>query len=185
MLHRLFIKRFIPNSIKILYMIKHLFTYCLLILLNINALAQKILKLDSGINPNAMVFQVGSQILFQLAGEKNNWHQAEIEAIDTEKKQIRIATGIVSLNDITAIRNLNPYPFLRKLSWGLKVFALTGSFWSIIGVVNGDSASKNFLIFSSTTGIVGWIIGICVRHKTYYLGKNRRSRLHALDLTPA
>jgi hypothetical protein len=166
-------------------MIKHLFTYSLLILLNINVLAQKILKLDSGMNPNSMVFQVGSEIVFQLAGEKNNWHQAEIEAIDTEKKQIRIATGVVSLNDITAIRNMNPYPFLRKLSLGLKVFAVTGSFWSVIGILKGDSASKNFMIFSSATGVLGWVIGVCVRHKTYYLGKNRRSRLHALDLTPA
>jgi hypothetical protein len=166
-------------------MIKHLFTYSLLILLNINVLAQKILKLDSGINPSAMVFQEGSEIIFQIAGEKNNWHQAQIEAIDTEKKQIRIATGVVSIDDITAVRNMNPYPFLRKVSGGLKIFSLSGSFWSLIGIVNGDEPSKNFLIFSGATGIMGWIIGICVRHKTYHLGKNRRSRLLALDLTPA
>jgi hypothetical protein len=172
-------------SIKILYMIKSIFTYSILILLNINVLAQKILKLDSGINPNAMIFQEGSEIVFQLAGEKNNWHRDQIEAIDTEKKQIRIATGIVSINDITAIRNLNPYPFLRKVSGGLKIFAISGSFWSGIGVLKGDEASKNFFIFSSATGLTGWILGICVRHKTYYLGKNRRSKLHALDLTPA
>jgi hypothetical protein len=164
---------------------QHLFTYCLLILLNINVLAQKILKLDSGINPSAMVFQAGSEIVFQLAGEKDNWHRDLIEAIDPEKKQIRIATGIVSIDDITAIRNLNPYPFTRAVSLGLKAFSITGSFWSLIGIARGDIASKNFLVFSGATGLVGWIIGICVRHKTYYLGKNRRSKLRALDLTPA
>ena len=166
-------------------MIKPIFTYCLLILLNINVLAQKIIKLDSGINPNAMIFQVGSEIVFQLVGEKNNWHRDPIEAIDTDKKQITIATGIVRIDDITAIRNLNPYPFWRKISAGLKFFAISGSFWSGIGILNGDEASKNFLIFSGTTGFVGWIIGICVRHRTYHLGKNRRSKLWVLDITPA
>jgi hypothetical protein len=166
-------------------MIRYIFTFFTLMLLNINVLAQKILKLDSGINPNAMVFQVGSEIVFQLVGEKNNWHQDRIESIDTEKKQFGIATGMVAIADITAIRNLNPYPFWRSIGLGLKVFALTGSFWSAIGIAKGDSASKNFLIFSGATGIVGWMMGICVRHKTYYLGKNRRSQLRALDLTPA
>ncbi len=166
-------------------MIKLISTYSILILLNINALAQKILKLDSGVNPNAMVFQVGSEIVFQIAGEKNNWHYSQIEAIDPEKKQISIATGVVSIDDITAVRNLNPYPFLRSVSMGLKVFAGTGAIMSGIGIAKGDIASPNFLKFSAATGVVGFILGVCVRHKTYYLGKNRRSKLRALDLTPA
>ncbi|MEO0043695.1 MAG: hypothetical protein RL329_3143 [Bacteroidota bacterium] len=161
------------------------FALTLLITLNINVLAQKILKLDSGINPNAMVFKVGSEIIFQLAGEKNNWHRDRIEAIDTEKKRIAIATGMVAVADITAIRNLNPYPFWRKIAHGLKVFSLSGFFWSGIGVLNGDAASKGFFIFCGGTWATGWLIGVLVRHKTYQLGKNQRSRLHVLDLTPA
>jgi hypothetical protein len=159
-------------------------TVMLCIGLIINGFSQKLLKLDSGKNPNAMVYQVGSSITFQLAGESRNWHTDYIEAIDYDLKSMTISTGVVAVRDIVAVRDPNPYPFLRKIAYGLQIFALSGAVWSSIGFALKSQNSVGFLILSACCGATGWVIAKLTRHKTYHVGKNRRAQLRVLDLTP-
>ena len=126
-------------------------------------------------------FFQGDLLLFQLEGEEG-WFEETIEEIYVEDDLILFTNRIVPISKISAIRDVDRFPFLKGLGNKLIVFAGVFFTYSLLATLSGWNLSVDTAIIGGSALVVGLILKWLFKHKTWRIKGRKRLRAITLDI---
>lgn len=132
----------------------------------------------------SMDFYEGETITVRLKGE-DIYREFQIKKLYPETGTILTQLGPIQIEDIERLRTFRTKKFSKYFSYMLWIFGASWGGYSLIAFLAfGEPLTWSILWVMGVSFLIGWILRMILRRKTYKVGKKRKLRIIDMTIEP-